>query len=130
MGVDFDHAKNPLILQTKMEEVKDYTHTILFQFPKKERYQLCAEIENTVNAALHEIIRFEKKFYKKTTLQEIDIELEYLRVLIRQARKEGYISVKRLGVWMSKVDEAGRLLCGLVRHFRAVAEARETSKKK
>ena len=67
----FDNAKNPLILQTKFEDFQRYTHEALFQFPKKERFLLCGQIQTATDEAMQLIIRFRLKYYKKTTLEDI-----------------------------------------------------------
>lgn len=125
---DLDNARNPLMLRTKWEEVQMYSHNALLQFPRKERYLLCAQIETAVENTMLEIIRFEHKTYKKDTLQKIDIGLDYLRTLIRESRNYGYISTHTLGVWTGHVDEAGRILGGLVRFYRARAAQRSNRK--
>ena len=45
------------------------------QFPKKERFLLCAEIKTAVDVTMHNIIRMKLKYYKKTTLQDIEHSL-------------------------------------------------------
>lgn len=117
----FDNARNPLILQTKFEEIQAYTHDALFQFPKKERFLLCAQIREAVSAAMHEIIRFRMKYYKKTSLQDIDIEIEYLRTLVRQAHKQRYISTGKRMEWVGHLDEAGRIVGGLKKYYQEKA---------
>jgi len=117
----FGNAKNPLILQTKFEEIQAYTHDALWQFPKKERFLLCAQIRETVETAMHEIIRFRMKYYKKTSLQEIDIEIEYLRTLVREAHKQKYISTGKRMEWIAHLDEAGRIVGGLKKYYASKA---------
>lgn len=116
-SVLFDEAKSPLILQTKFEDIQAYTHRALFQFPKAERFLLCAQIKEAVAEAMHEIIRFRMKYYKKSSLQEIDIEIEYLRTLVREAHTLGYISTGRRMEWIEHLNEAGRILGGLKRYY-------------
>ena len=113
-----ENAQNPLILQTKFYDVMVYSHKALLQFPKAEKYQLVANIKESEKECMHHIIDLEKKYTKKTTLQRIDTELEYLRCLIRIAYDCGYINVKRRHVWISQVDEVGRILGGLIKFFR------------
>ncbi|MBO6304699.1 MAG: diversity-generating retroelement protein Avd [Selenomonadaceae bacterium] len=117
----FGNAKNPLILQTKFEEIQAYTHDALWQFPKKERFLLCAQIRETVEAAMHEIIRFRMKYYKKTSLQDLDIEIEYLRTLVREAHKQKYISTGKRMEWIAHLDEAGRIVGGLKKYYASKA---------
>lgn len=108
---------SPLILQEKLEDLKIYSHQVLFQFPKRERFILCAEIEKEINNLIHNTIRMEKKMYKKTTLQDIDIGVEYVKVLIRQSYQLKYISTKRFEIWIKKLVEIGRIVGGLIKKF-------------
>lgn len=116
-NASFERARNPLMLQTKFETIQTYTHDALFQFPKKERYLLCAQIQQAVEAAMHEIIRFKLKYYKKTSLQDIDIEIDYLRTLVREAHNHGYISTGKRAEWIGHLDEAGRIVGGLRKFY-------------
>lgn len=67
---------------------------------------------------MHHIIRMKKKYYKKTTLQDIDVGIDYLRTLVRHANYAGYISVGKRGEWIGHLDEAGRIVGGLQKAFR------------
>lgn len=114
----FANAHNPLILQIKLEELMKYTHIALQQFPKMEKYQLCADIKAALYTAMHLTIQMEKRYYKKTTLQDLDIAIEELRVLVRLAFNLKYISAGHLNDWMSQVDEAGKIVGGLIKTFK------------
>ena len=105
------------MLQTKLEQIMQYSHKKMEQFPKSEKYRLCSEIKECISSALHDTIRLQKKYYKKNTLQDIDIEIEYLRILVRMAYSYRYISMGALGEWMHHVDEAGSILGGLIQYF-------------
>ena len=100
-----------LILQ-KAEDLTDYTETALLHsnYEKHQRFQLCADIRGAVKVILHLIIRSGKRYYKKTTLEDLDIELEYLRTLIRLSYRRGYISTHRLDTWMNSVNEVGAIM--------------------
>ena len=113
----FDNARSPLILQAKFEDIQRYTHDALFQFPKRERYLLCAQIQRAVDDTMHLIIRFKLKYYKKTTLQDIDVEIDYLRTLVRMAHIAGYISTGKRGEWVDHLNEAGRIVGGLQKYY-------------
>lgn len=113
----FDNARNPSILRTKLNELIHYTHIALEQFPKKEKYQLCADIKDSLYKATRLTIQMERRYYKKTTLQDIDVEIDFLRTLVRLSYQLGYISTGHLEAWMQQVDEAGKILGGLIKHF-------------
>ncbi len=113
----FTEASSPLILHVKLEELIKYSHIALQQFPKKEKYQLCADIKNSLYEALHLTIRMEKRYHKKTTLQDIDTEIDFLRTLIRLSYNLKYITIGHLEAWMSQADEAGKIVGGLMKYF-------------
>lgn len=113
-----NNAKNPLMLQVKVFDVMLYAHKVMKQFPKDEKFQLVAAIKETEKLTMHMIIDMEKKYAKKTVLQKIDTELEYMRVLVRLAYKCEYINEHRRHVWIGHIDEAGRILGGLIKHFK------------
>ena len=57
-----------LTLLTKLEELDAYSHKALVQFPKYEKFVLCAEIRQTLTA----IIRLynDKKYLKRNNFEE------------------------------------------------------------
>ena len=112
-----ENAHNPSILRAKLNELIRYTHIALQQFPKKEKYQLCADIKNSLYQATRLTIQMERRYYKNTTLQDIDIEIDFLRTLVRLSYELKYISVGHLQAWMEQVDEAGKILGGLIKYF-------------
>ena len=67
-----------LILQ-KAEDLADYTETALMHsnYEKHQRFQLCADIRGSVKNVLHLIIRAGKRYYKKTTLEDLDIKVGF-----------------------------------------------------
>ena len=104
-----------LKILAKVEELNTYTHQALIQFPKYEKFVLCAEIRQTDSNIIHAVIRGAKKYHKKTTLQDTDIEIEYLRSLIRKSFALQYINIHRYEVWMSHVNEIGKMLGGWIK---------------
>ena len=108
-------AMEDLKILAKVEELNTYTHQALIQFPKYEKFVLCAEIRQTVSNIIHAVIRSAKKYHKKTTLQDTDIEIEYLRSLIRKSFALQYINIHRYEVWMSHVNEIGKMLGGWIK---------------
>lgn len=68
-------------------------------------------------------IIIEKKYYKKTTLQELDVELDVLRHFVRLAQDKDYygpntappLSFKKYTVWSTKLDEIGRIIGGYMK---------------
>ena len=104
------------MLLAKLEELDAYSHLALHQFPKLERHLLCADIRGSLAQALRLTIAGWKRYHKKTTLSELDIEVEMLRVQIRKAHSMGYINDHRYGVWSHHVDEIGRMVGGWIKN--------------
>ncbi len=102
--------KDGLIILTKLEGLERYSRVALRQFPKSEKYLLSAEIRQELLSIRRETVRAAKKFHKKTTLQDLDIDIEVLRGYIRIAYSLKYIDEHKLMTWMSYVDEIGRMV--------------------
>ncbi|MBO5610554.1 MAG: diversity-generating retroelement protein Avd [Eubacterium sp.] len=102
------------ILQ-KTFDMMEYAYPALAQYPKGERFALCADIKRCMDTILERIIEANKKYYKKTTLQELDVEIEKLRAYIRLSYKLGFLPLKKYDVWSGMVDEIGRMLGGWIK---------------
>lgn len=103
-----------LKILAKMEELDAYSHQVLIQFPKYEKHVLAAEIRATLAQIIKLTVRTAKKYHKKTTLQDLDVEVEYLRSLVRKAHRLKYINGHRYQVWSAHVDEIGRMVGGWI----------------
>ena len=53
----------------------EYAYSALAQFPKSEKFALVVDIKRCMDLILERIIEGNKKYYKKTTLQELDVEI-------------------------------------------------------
>lgn len=56
-----------------------YGYIALRQFPKFEKHVLAAEMRQAMWGILRLIVVCNKRYHKKTTLQELDAELDLLR---------------------------------------------------
>ena len=61
------------ILQ-KTFDMMNYAYPALAQYPKGEKFALVVDIKRCMDVMLERIIEANKKYYKKTTLQELDVE--------------------------------------------------------
>jgi len=64
------------------------------------------------------ISRCKKRYYKKTTLEDIDVELDLLRELIAESYESRYINVHKYEVWLRKINEIGKMVGGLIKSLR------------
>lgn len=106
-------------IKEKIYEMILYGNPKLKDFPKTERYILAGDIRKSMYAELEMAVRLEKKYHKKTTLQDLDIEIDVLRNLLRLAKdpnlypkQKPCIDFHTWEVWIRKVDEIGRMIGG------------------
>jgi four helix bundle protein len=104
------------ILQ-KTYDMIQYGYICLRQFPKSEKYTLAAEIKQSMYRLLKLIITANKRYYKKTTLQDIDVELEFLRYLVRLSADAElrFLPLKKYENWSKMLNEIGRMLGGWIK---------------
>jgi four helix bundle protein len=107
--------QNDLKILQKCYDMIEYGYTALRQFPKSERYTLAADIKQSMYELLKLIIRANKRYFKKTTLQDIDIEIENLRYLIRLSNGLGFLPFKKYENWSRKLEELGKMLGGWIK---------------
>lgn len=102
-------------LQAKLEELEDYTHTALIQFPKLERHLLCADIRSSLAAVQRLTVVAWKRHHKKTALQDLDVEIEVLRGWVRKSLRRGYINPHRYETWARHINDVGRMVGGWIK---------------
>jgi four helix bundle protein len=107
-----------LIIYQKMQELLEYGYVALRQFPKSEKYALGADIKSTMYKVLQYIIIANKRYYKKNTLQELDIAHEVLRRQIELAKTLRFLPFKKYELIIMRVDEIGRLIGGWKKRLR------------
>lgn len=106
-------------IKEKIYEMIRYGAPALLQFPKTERYELAGRIRTSIYKLLEYAVRVERRYYKKTTIEEMDIELDVLRHLIRLAADRKLypnsapcLPFKRYEHWAKLLDEIGRMIGG------------------
>lgn len=105
-----------LEIKTKIEDMIVYGNICLKEFPRHERYAMASEIRVCMYRILGICIEANHKRYKKTTLTELDVELDKLRSYIRLSSNDDlrYLSIDKYGRWAAKVNEIGRMLGGWI----------------
>ena len=99
----------------KIEGMMEYAYPALAQFPKAEKFSLAQDMRHSMNLLLELTITEDKKYTKKTTLENMDIELSKLKVYIRLAMKLRFISFHRYEVWEGMLVEIGKMIGGLLK---------------
>lgn len=102
------------ILQKTFDMI-NYAYKALAQYPKGEKFALVVDIKRCMDLILERIIEANKKYYKKTTLQELDVEVEKLKAYIRLSYNLGFLPPKKYEIWSSLVVEIGKMLGGWIK---------------
>jgi len=105
-------GSEPLTLEVKLYEMIEYGYTCLRRFPKSERHTLGAEVKECMFTMLRLVIRAKRKYFKKTTLQDLDIENQTLLTMIRLAKDLAFLPFKQYGRWAGMVVEIGKMIGG------------------
>ena len=112
------------IQENRMEELKilqktfdmmEYAYKALAQYPKGEKFSLVADIKRCMDLIMERIIEANKKYYKKTTLQELDVEVEKLKAYIRLSHKLGFLPAKKYDLWSGQAVEIGKMVGGWIK---------------
>lgn len=104
--------KQDFIIYTKMLEVVLWTFEKVNTFPKKQRFVLGQQIENSALSALRLIIEANNAREGgiiREKLQNLNVELEVMRSLYRVAFEVKFIKASSLGYIVKKIDEVGKL---------------------
>lgn len=117
--MDEQVERSVFILKQKIADMTKYGNHAVLQFPKPHR-ALATEIKITMLKMLRLVIAVERKYYKKTDLRDLDIELDVLRHLIRMAQDKDYygpkfappLAFKKYEYWAGLLDEIGRIIGG------------------
>ena len=107
--------KEDLMILQKTYDMTHYAYGALRQFPKSERYALAADIKSSMHQLLQLIIRANKKFHKKTTLQDADIEIDVLRHFIRLSMELEFLTFKKYEYWSKLINEIGKMMGGWIK---------------
>ncbi|MCL1161514.1 diversity-generating retroelement protein Avd [Shewanella chilikensis] len=108
-----------LIIEEKCREMMMYGYQAIKQFPKHERHVLGAEIRLSMLQLQRLIITAFKRYHKKTTLTDLDIELAILKRRVRLAKDLRYINIKRYEIWVGQLVELGKMIGGWIRSVNA-----------
>lgn len=109
---------NDLKIRQKTEDMIRYGYIAIRQFPKSERHVLSQEIRQTMWQLLRLIVICNRRYHKKTTMQDLDATLDLLRAQVRLAKELGYLCFKKYEVWARHTDELGRMIGGWMKVFK------------
>lgn len=98
-----------LRIAQKTEEMIRYGYQAVQHFPKAERHVLSQDLRLCMWRILRLVVTAGKRYHKKTTLQDLDIELELMRRKLRLCRELGVLPFKKYEVWARHLDDIGRM---------------------
>ncbi len=101
------------ILQ-KVFDMMKYAYPALKEYPKAEKFALAVDIKRCMDLILERVIEANKKYYKKTTLQELDVEVAKLKAYVRLSYNLGFLPVKKYELWSEMVVEIGKMVGGWI----------------
>lgn len=112
----------PLVLVEKIGEMMQYGYPLTLGFARKHR-ELADELRKSMLTIYRLSVEIDHKYMKKSTTQNLDVELAVLRRLVRMAGDKDFyggkcpppLSLHQYEVWARKNDEIGRLLGGLLK---------------
>lgn len=100
---------------TKVKDMMLYAYPVLAQFPKAEKFSLAQDIRHCMNELMELTITEDKKYTKKTTIENMDIANEKLKQYIEIAMELKFISFHKYEVWMKYLVEIGKMIGGLLK---------------
>lgn len=117
-----DGEYKPFRLREKTKEMLKYGYPLTMQFPRKSK-ELADEMRRCMINIYKLTVELDKKCYKKTTTQTLDVELAVLRELVVMASDKDYyggknqppLTMHQREVWAKMNDEIGRLLGGYLK---------------
>lgn len=105
-------AETDFFLQQKVYDMILYAYPALEQMPKSQKFSLAQDIKRCMDKIMRLIITANKKYTKKTTLQELDVEVAALKVYIRVAYDLRYLPSKKYEHWSGLLVEIGKMVGG------------------
>ena len=115
----------PFLLRQKIGDMVKYGYPITMGFGRKYR-ELGDQMRRSMLDMYRYSVEIDKKYYKKTTAQNLDVELAVLRGLVRMAaEKENFgqkftppLSRHQYETWARLNKEIGRLLGGYIKSLK------------
>ncbi|MCU8190151.1 diversity-generating retroelement protein Avd [Vibrio vulnificus] len=112
-----------LVIEEKCREMLMYGYQALKQFPKHEKHVLGAEIRLSMLQLQRLIVTAFKRYHKKTTLTDLDIELAILKRRVRLAKDLRYLDLKKYQIWIGQLVEIGKMIGGWIKSIKTKTQA-------
>jgi len=112
-----------LIILQKIMDMMEYAYPALAQYPKGEKFALVTDIKRCMDAMLERCIEAQKHYYKRNTLQQLDVEIMKLRAYLRLSHTLRFLPTKKYEVWSGLVVEIGKMLGGWLKSVNSQSKA-------
>ena len=115
-----ENNDNTLSIYQKYLNLIYYTNDIVRKFPKSEKFALVEEIKLSLYSGLRSLMFAIKLYSKKEKLQnlnELDVNLNLLKVQVRIAYKYRYISMRNYESWCELITIICNMLGSLINSF-------------
>ncbi|MCO7643736.1 diversity-generating retroelement protein Avd [Pseudomonas sp. S 311-6] len=101
-----------LKIKLRVEEMILWAYGPMRNFPKSERHVLSAEIRQSMYRLLRLVIVVNRRYHKKTTMQDLDAELDLIRSLVKLSLDLGMLPLRQYELWAKHLAEIGRMVGG------------------
>ena len=111
--------KEPFQLRERVAELAEYLFPQLDKFPRTEKWAAATRIKQTVYEVQRYAIRVQRQppGKKGPEIRELDLELEFLRDLLRHAHSRQWLKMKAHKVSFNKVAEIGKMVGALRKRY-------------
>jgi len=101
-----------LIIFQKVYDLILWMYPLINKFPKKQRFVLGQQLENTLLDILKGIIQANQERDRLEILKQVSIDLDKFRILYRLAKDLRFMSVRQYQFGAEKINEVGKILGG------------------
>lgn len=108
-----NNQNNNLVIYQKYLELIYYSNDILKKYPKSETFALVKEVKNSLYSGLRLLMYAIKVYHKQEKLKylnELDINLNLLKVYIRLSYKYKYITMQNYQTWSNHITNICNML--------------------
>ena len=107
-----------LVIFQKLYDLILWMYPLINKFPKKQRFVLGQQLENTLLEILKNIIQANQERERLETLKQASIDLDKFRILYRLAKDLKFMSIKQYQFGAEKINEVGKILGGWLKSCR------------
>lgn len=120
-----DEQRSGLIILQRTKDLMKYLYITWVKYPRSEKLGFVSDYKKTLFQFLIYIITAQKKYFKKTTLQDADVQLELLRLFNDLSYDMQFIDEKRYQLISEGLCEIGRLLGGWIKSQKETSTTRK-----